>query len=117
MSQAGVQQLVVTISAAISAVGIPILIGLIWRLHEKQVEALRLFTFKEVEAQVAAMENTYIRINRRLREYVAEIERQKIDVPKAESEKRLEILRGSIRKLEQMSFIGGTDKSRDVVRQ
>jgi len=58
MSLTGVQRLVVTVSAAISAVGIPVLIGLIWRLHKKQVETLKLFTFKEFERREAAFHET-----------------------------------------------------------
>lgn len=116
MTTTELRDLIVTVAAGISAVGIPTLIALIWRLHEKQVEALKLFTFKEVEAQIAAMESTYTRVNARLRAYVEEVEKQRYDLPKEEVERRLENLKRATDKLHDMAFVVGDSPNRDVLR-
>ena len=103
------KDIIILVAAGISAIGIPTLIGLIWKFHETQVKALQMFTFKEVEQQISAMENTYIRVNKRLREYVEELERQKekqkYDEPQKDIESRLELLRNAKKELSNMPFV------------
>jgi hypothetical protein len=111
-----IKDLILIVAAGISAVGIPTLVALIWRYHKAQVEALRLFTFKEVDAQISALEGSYTRVNRRLREYAAELERQKFDVPEQEIEDRLSLLRQAIAELHNMGFVNIPGRGADSLK-
>jgi|GEM_PF-4689505 len=107
MSLEQVKDIVVLASAGISVVGIPTLIALIWRFHETQVRALQMFTFKEVEQQIAAMESTYVRVNNRLREYVVELEKRKFEEPLGEIENRLRTLTKARKEISDLPFFLG----------
>jgi hypothetical protein len=112
------KDIVILVAAGISAVGIPTLIGLIWKFHETQVRALQMFTFKEVEQQISAMENTYLRVNKRLREYVEELEKQTSNETQREVESRIELLRDAQKELSQMGFVLDDDnKDFDLLRR
>ncbi|MBV9927555.1 MAG: hypothetical protein JOZ96_21235 [Acidobacteria bacterium] len=118
MSLEQLKNIVILVSAGISTVGIPMLIGLIWKYHETQVKALQMFTFKEVEQQISAMENTYIRVNKRLREYVAELEKQMPNEVPSEIENRIELLRSAQKELSHMGFVLDDDnKEFDLARR
>ena len=99
-----IKDVIVLLFAGISAVGIPVLIGLIWKFHNEQVKALQLFTFKEVDQQISALENTYVRVNKRLREYVVELEKQKYG-EEEDTEARLRLLKDAQQTLSNTSFV------------